>query len=181
MFSRIKTKGLFTLNSGVKSGYDYDYSLLSDSMNRAFCRQLSYKLKSWQLVHGKFNTIAGIETEGIRIGFELAELLKIPFIIIPHEQSNFRQLEMPNFSPDTHWLIVDDIVTTGKSFLRAVNFLDVEEKQESFTFAAMIRRNPANLDYSEAHGDRSREEKHVVERRFDFIDKRLITLYQEPE
>lgn len=181
MFSKIIRKGTFTLKAGVKSSYNYDYATLSDAMNRAFCKMLSLKLEKWQSVHGKFNVVAGVETEGIRIGYELAEMMKVPFIIIPHEQSHFHQLEIPKFPADTHWLIVDDIVTTGSTFLRSVNYLDIEEKPESFTFACMIRRNPANLDYSAVHGDRSKEEMHVVERRFDFIDKRLVSLFKEPE
>ncbi len=181
MFSKIIKKGTFTLSDGVKSSYDYDYGSLSDTMNRAYCRMLFYKLEQWQLVHGKLNAVAGIETEGIRIGWELSQMMNTPFILVPHEQSHFHQIQIPKYSADTHWLIVDDIVTTGQTFVRAVNYLDIEEKPESVTFACMIRRNPANLDYSAVHGNRRRGELHVVERRFDFIDKRLVSLFNEPE
>ena len=181
MFSKIIKKGSFTLKDGVKSKYDYDYSLLSDSNNRAYCRMLNYKLEKWQLLHGKLNIVAGIETEGIRIALELSEIMKIPFILIPHEQSHFYQLEIPKLSSDTHWLIVDDIVTTGQTFVRALNYLDIEEKPESATFACMIRRNPATLDYSGIRSDRTKSEFHIIDRRFDFIGKRLVSLFNEPE
>lgn len=181
MFSRIVKEGDFTLSSGVKSSYDYDYASLSDAMNKAYCRMLHYKLESWQSRHGKFNVVVGIATEGIRIGYELAQLMNLPFIIIPHNRTAFAQLEIPAFSPDAHFLIVDDIATTGTSFIRAVDFLDIEEKPETITFTCMIKRNPANLDYSAVHGDSAKEQFQVRDERFDFIDKRLVSLYSEPE
>lgn len=181
MFSRIIKEGDFVLGSGVRSKYDYDYASLSDAMNAAYCDLLNRKLEAWQTKHGKFNVVAGIETQGIRIGYQLSQLMKLPFHIMPHKRLDFGQLEIPNYPPDTHWLIVDDIVTTGSSFIRAVNYLEIEEKPETITFACMIRRNPANLDYTAVHGDRSKEELHVPDHRFDFIDKRLVSLYCEPE
>lgn len=181
MFSRIIKKGDFALDSGVKSQYDYDYSSVSDTMNAAYCEMLYLKLKNWQTRHGLFNVVVGSETEGIRIGYQLSRIMNLPFIIMPKRRIDFAQLEFPSYPPSTHWLIVDDIVTTGSTFLRAVNYLEIEEKPESVTFACMIRRNPANLDYSQVHGDRVKDEFHVVDRRFDFIDKRLVSLYNEPE
>jgi len=179
VFSRIKQEGSFKLSSGVISKYNYDYSLMTDVMNAAYCEMLRLKLENWQSRHGKFNVVVGIETEGIRIGYELAQLMDLPFIIMPKQQNSFVQLELPAFSPDTHWLFVDDIVTTGRSFIRAVNYLDIEEKPESVTFCCMIKRNPENLDYSEVHGDRMKEDFHVVDERPDFVDKRLVSLYSE--
>ena len=82
-------------------------------------------------------------------------------------------------SPDTHWLIVDDIVTTGHSFIRAVDYLEVEEKPDTITFACMIKRNPVNLDYSAVQGDSEKEQLMVPDERMDFIDKRLVPLYSE--
>ncbi|MEC7641870.1 MAG: hypothetical protein VYC17_06925 [Nitrospinota bacterium] len=181
MFSRIKKQGNFTLSSGVKSSYNYDYSLASDTMNQAYCRMLLYKLENWQSKYGKLNVVVGIETEGIRIGYELSRRMTLPFIIMPKKRIDFAQLEYPAFPPSTHWLIVDDIATTGSSFLRAVDYLEIEEKPETITFASMIRRNPSNLDYSAVHGDPSKEQFQVRDERFDFIDKRLVSLYDEPE
>jgi len=150
-------------------------------MNQAYCRMLNYKLENWQSRHGKFNVVVGIETQGIRIGYELSRLMGLPFIIMPKKRIDFAQLEYPAFSPSTHWLIVDDIATTGSSFIRAVDYLDIEENPETITFASMIKRNPANLDYSNVHGGLSKEQFQVRDERFDFIDKRLVSLYNESE
>ena len=180
MFSRIIKQGQFVLNSGVKSSYDYDYASVSDTMNAAYCELLNRKLASWQAKHGKFNVVAGIETEGIRIGYQLSRILGLPFQIIPHKRMDFAQLEIPAYPADTHWLIVDDIVTTGYSFMRAVGYLDIEEKAETITFACMILRNPANLDYSQVQGDLNKEQFQVPDERFEFIDKRIVSLYSEP-
>ena len=154
---------------------------MSDTMNRAYCQLLKYKLDQWQNQHGMFDIIVGIETEGVRIGYQLAEMMELPFTIIPHNRTDFEQLVKPSWGNNPHFLIVDDIVTTGLSMLRGVDFLEIEEKQETVTFACMIRRNPANLDYSGVHGDRSKDELHVMDRRFDSIDKRLVSLFNEPE
>ena len=129
MFSRIIKTGNFVLGSGVRSKYDYDYASLSDTMSAAYCDLLNRKLDNWQSKHGKFNVIVGIETQGIRIGYQLSQLMKIPFHVMPHKRLDFAQLDIPRYPADTHWLIVDDIVTTGSSFVRAVNHLEIEEKQ----------------------------------------------------
>ena len=180
MFSRIRKEGNFVFGPGVRSSYNYDYSELSDTMNEIYCMLLQRKLKTWQEQHGAFNVVVGIETEGIRIGYRLALIMDLPFYIMPHKRIELEQLEMPSFPADTHWLIVDDIVTTGTSFMNAVDFLDIEEKPETITYASMIKRNLKNLDFSAVAGTTDKDQQWVRTERFDFIDKRLVTLYAEP-
>jgi len=43
----------------------------------------------------------------------------------------------------------------------------------------MIKRKLDNMDYSAVHGDPDKEQLHVRDERFDFIDKRLVFLYSE--
>jgi orotate phosphoribosyltransferase len=182
LFTRIKREGNFILKNGIRSAYDYDYATLSDTMNAAYCRMLKYKLDKWQEKHGKLNVVIGLETQGIRVGYELAEMLGgLPFYILPHKITDFARMEIPKFPPDTHWLIVDDIVTSGLEMLRAVNFLNIEERPETFTFACMIRRNPKNLDYSPLKKDGHGEQFHVPEERVEVVDRRLVALYCEAE
>ena len=179
MFSRIKKEGNFVLSSGVKSAYTYEYGDLSDAMNEAYCEILLKKLLEWQKQHGKFNVVVGCETQGIRIGHQLSKLMNLPFYIMPKKRLDYVQIAATTFSQDTHWLIVDDIATTGHSFMRAVDYLEVEEKPETITFACMIKRNPANMDYSAVQGDSEKEQLMVPDERMDFIDKRLVSLYSE--
>ena len=181
MFSRIIKRGTFTLDSGVKSSYDYDYASLTDSMNAAYCEMLLLKLQDWQETHGKFDVVVGTETEGIRIGYQLSRRMDLPFLIMPKRRIDLAFVKIPSYPPEAHWLIVDDIVTTGSTFLRAVDYLEIEEKPESVTFACMIKRNPSKLDYSAVKGDPDKEQFFVRRERFDFIDKRLVYLYGEPE
>ncbi len=180
MFARIIQEGKFVLSTGVKSNYTYEYELLSDTMNDAYCEMLNHKLKSWQAEHGNFNVVIGCETQGIRIGYQLSKLMGLPFHIMPKKRIDFAQLEMPTYPKDTHWLIVDDIASTGSTFLRAVEYLEIEEKPETITFASMIRRNLDNMDFSAVSGDPEKEQFNVRSERFDFIDKRLVSLYSEP-
>ena len=179
MFSRIRKEGDFVLSSGVKSSYNYDYSQLSDTMNEAYCSALKQKLDAWQSKHGKFDVIVGCETEGIRIGYVLSKLIGLPFHIMPKKSTDYAEVAIPPYPLDTHWLIVDDIVTTGSTYIKTVNFLDIEEKLETITFACMIKRNPENLDYSAVRGDPEKEQLMVSDERMDFIDKRLVALYSE--
>jgi orotate phosphoribosyltransferase len=179
MFSRIKEDGKFVLSSGVRSKYRYEYELLSDAMSEAYCSQLQAKLVAWQKLHGNFNVIIGCESQGIRIGYQLSQLMNLPFHIMPKKSIDFAQINIPNYPEDTHWLIVDDIVTTGSTFIKAVNYLEVEEKPDSITFTCMIKRDPKNLDYSDVTGDQQKEQFHVRDERFDFIDKRLVALFSE--
>jgi orotate phosphoribosyltransferase len=181
VFSRIIKDGTFVLSSGVKSSYTYEYELLSDAMNEAYCELLHHKLKSWQAEHGKFNVVVGCETQGIRIGHQLSKLMELPFYIMPKKRIDFAQVGMPAYPKDTHWLIVDDIASTGSTFLRAVEYLEIEEKPETITFASMIRRNLDNMDYSAVSGDPEKAQFNVRSERFDFIDKRLVSLYSEPK
>ncbi len=179
MFSRIIKEGEYVLSTGVRSSYTYEYEMLSDAMSEAYCTALLTKLQAWQGKHGKFNVVVGCETQGIRIGCQLSRLMQLPFYIMPKKRIDFAQLTIPSYSPDTHWLIVDDIVTTGTTFIRAVDYLEIQEKPESVTFACMIKRNPAKLDYSAVRGDQIKEQFQVRDERFDFIDKRLVALFSE--
>ena len=98
---------------------------------------------------------------------------------MPKKRLDYAQNQAPAYPADMHWLIVDDIVTTGHSFIRAVDYLEVEEKPETITFACMIKRNPANLDYSSVRGDPEKEQLMVSDERMDFIDNRLVSLFNE--
>ncbi len=49
------------------------------------------------------------------------------------------------------------------------------------TFASMVLRNLDNLDYSAVSGDPEKEQFYVRSDRFVFIDKRLVSLYCEPQ
>ena len=179
MFSRITKNGNFVLSSGVKSTYTYEYGDLSDAMNEAYCEILLKKLLAWQKQHGKFSVVVGCETQGIRIGHHLSKLMNLPFYIMPKKRLDYAQIAAATYPPDTHWLIVDDIATTGHSFIRAVDYLEVEEKPETITFACMIKRNPANMDYSAVQGDPEKEQLMIPDERMHFIDKRLVALYSE--
>lgn len=179
MFSRIRQEGSFVLSSGVRSSYVYEYEMLSDIMSEAYCTQLEAKLGAWQKQHGNFNVIIGCETQGIRIGYQLAQLMNLPFHIMPKKRMDLNQILIPGYPDNTHWLVVDDIVTTGSTFINAVDYLEIEEKPESITFACMIKRDPSNLDYSAVSGDSIKEQFQVRDERFDFIDKRLVALFSE--
>jgi orotate phosphoribosyltransferase len=179
VFSRIIKKGDLVLSSGVKSAYSYEYGDLSDAMNEAYCEILLKKLLAWQKQHGKFSVVVGCETQGIRIAHQLSKLMNLPFYIMPKKRLDYAQVAAATYPPDTHWLIVDDVATTGHTFIKAVDYLEVEEKPETITFACMIKRNPANLDYSAVHGDHEKEQLRVPDERMSFIDKRLVSLFSE--
>ncbi len=181
MFTRIRKEGDFVFGPGILSKVDYDYASLSDAMNEAYCSQLLAKLVEWQKEHGRFDVIVGLETEGIRIGHQLSKQLNLPFHIMPHRKVELAHVPIPDYPDNTHWLLVDDIVVTGTQFLQTVDTLEIEEKPETITYACMIKRNPKNLDYSAVTGDPAKEQMWVRNERFDFVDRRLVHLFSEPE
>lgn len=148
-------------------------------MNEVYCEVLLKKLLDWQKQHGKFDAVVGCKTEGIRISHQLSKLMNLPFHIMPKKRLDYGQNPAPAYFSDTHWLIADDIATSGHSFIRAVDYLEVEEKPETITFACMIKRNPKNLDYSVVKGDPEKEHLRVLGERMGFIDKRLVSLFNE--
>lgn len=114
----------FTWSSGWKSPiYCDNRKILSYPKIRTFVRQKFTELILDQ--HGKPDIIAGVATGGIAIGALIAEELGLPFIYVrssakAHGLGN--QIE-GDYSMGTNVVVIEDLISTGGSSLKAVEAL----------------------------------------------------------
>ncbi len=120
---KLSPEAPFTWASGLKSPIYCDNRLL-----------LSYPNIRGELVEGfqekalsfpDFGQIAGVATAGIAHGALLAHRLKLPFLYVrskPKEHGRQNQIE-GHLVPDLPVLVIEDLISTGGSSLKAVEAL----------------------------------------------------------
>lgn len=125
----------FTWASGWKSPiYCDNRKLLSLPFTRDFI-----KSELANTVFEKFadaDVVAGVATAGIPWGTVVADQLKLPFIYVrpkPKEHGLGNQIE-GEVAPGQHVVVVEDLVSTGKSSLQVVEVL----RQAGITVAGMV-------------------------------------------
>jgi orotate phosphoribosyltransferase len=120
----LKPQGFFTWASGWKSPiYCDNRKVLSHPYARDFikselCNVLFEKFESCQL-------LAGVATAGIPWGAMASDQLKLPFIYVrpkPKEHGMGNQIE-GEYQPGQKVVVIEDLVSTGKSSLQAVDAL----------------------------------------------------------
>lgn len=114
----------FTWSSGWKSPiYCDNRKTLSYPTIRTFIRQGF--AKTILDIYGKPDMIAGVATGGIAIGVLVAEELGIPFIYVRSSSKGHglqNQVE-GDISTGTNVIVIEDLISTGKSSLKAVEAL----------------------------------------------------------
>lgn len=123
--SAYKINQSITLSSGIQSDCYYDIkSLLLDNIS---WNQI--KIPVWQDLKSKFpeaTNVAGSGIGGAILAMRLAEFNLNPIIIRenPKEHGLLRQIEGKYFCTGTaRTVIVDDVCTTGKSFIKTKKIL----------------------------------------------------------
>jgi len=114
----------FTWASGLSSPIYCDNRVtLSDPEIRDFIKQ-SLKGKVWSF--GETDVIAGVATAGIPHGVLLADLLGKPFVYVRSQsKSHGRQnLIEGELAPNSRVLVVEDLISTGKSSIAACKALE---------------------------------------------------------
>ncbi len=81
--------------------------------------------KQVEELYGKPDVIAGVATGAIGIGVLVAEYLGLPFIYVrPEAKSHGRQNQIEGLlEPDQTVVVIEDLISTGKSSLNAVDAL----------------------------------------------------------
>lgn len=76
-------------------------------------------------LYGKPDVIAGVATGAIGIGMLVADYLNLPFVYVrPEAKSHGRQNQIEgHITPKQSVVVVEDLISTGKSSLNAVNAL----------------------------------------------------------
>jgi len=114
----------FTWASGWKSPIYCDNRItLSFTAIRNFLRE--NLVKSIEAQYGKPDAIAGVATGAIAIGVLVAQEMNLPFIYVrPEQKKHGRQNQVEGYL-EKGWkiVVVEDLISTGKSSLNAVKAL----------------------------------------------------------
>jgi len=125
--------GVFRLTSGKLSPYYIDLRVIP-SFPKALRRIMDfYETLAVEELKGRFDKIAGVPTSGIPFAAILAYKIDKPFIYVRKERKTHgigRKIEGLLY-PGEDVLIVDDLVTTGKSIVEAAEAIKAEGGETS--------------------------------------------------
>ena len=132
-------EGHFVLSSGLHSPkYVQCAKLLSyPHLSKNFCNSLSKKIKK---NFKKFDLILAPAMGGIVIGFEIGRILKKETIFCERVEGKFKLRRGFDIKKDSKVLIIEDVITTGKSSLEC--FKLIKKKQAKVVgYACLINRS----------------------------------------
>lgn len=121
---KLNPESPFTWASGWKSPiYCDNRIILSYPRIRNFVRE--EMARQVEGIYGKPDTIAGVATGAIGIGLLVAESLGLPFVYVrPEPKSHGRQNQIEgHLETGQSVVVIEDLISTGKSSLNAVNAL----------------------------------------------------------
>ncbi len=132
-------EGHFILSSGLHSSkYIQCAKLLSFPKHaEKICKSLASKIKR---NFKNIDMILAPAVGGIVIGYEMGRLLKKESIFCERVKGKFRLRRGFNIRPRSKILIVEDVITTGKSSLECVNLIK-KSKATLVGFACLIDRS----------------------------------------
>jgi len=124
---KLNPENPFTWASGWKSPiYCDNRIILSYPVIRNYIRE--EMAKQVELLYGKPDIIAGVATGAIGIGALVADFLGLPFIYVrPEPKSHGRQNQIEGkLEANQTVVVIEDLISTGKSSLNAVDALKAE-------------------------------------------------------
>jgi orotate phosphoribosyltransferase len=132
-------EGHFVLSSGLHSSkYVQCAKLLSfPHLANKICISLSKKIKK---NFKKIDLILSPAMGGVIIGYEIGKLLKKETIFCERISGNFTLRRGFLIKKNTRVLIVEDVITTGKSSLECIKFIN-NSKAKLIGFACIIDRS----------------------------------------
>ena len=142
---KLNTKNPFTWTSGIKSPIYCDNRLV-----------LSYpKIREFivdsmtQIIKNKYGSdisIAGVATGAIAVGAMISERLNVPYAYVRPEPKGHglrNQIE-GNIEEKSNVVVIEDLISTGKSSLNAINAL----KSEGINVMGMLSIFSYNFDFA---------------------------------
>ena len=132
-------EGHFILSSGLHSSkYIQCAKLLSfPNLAEKICKSLANKIKK---KYKKIDLILAPALGGIIIGYEIGRLLKKETIFCERVNGKFTLRRGFNIKKGAWVLIIDDVITTGKSSLECVNLIK-KSNSKLLGFASIIDRS----------------------------------------
>ena len=132
-------EGHFVLSSGLHSSkYIQCAKLLSfPDKAQSICKSLANKIKK---NFKKIDLILAPAMGGVVIGYEIGRLLKIETIFCERVNGKFTLRRGFSIKKDSRVLIIEDVITTGKSSLECVQLIK-KSKASLVGFASIIDRS----------------------------------------
>ncbi len=154
---KLNPENPFTWASGWKSPiYCDNRIILSYPSIRNYIREEMGK--QLEALYGKPDIIAGVATGAIGIGMLVAEYLGLPFIYVrPEAKGHGRQNQIEGqLEPDQSVVVIEDLISTGKSSLNAVKSLvehgaHVKGMIAIFTYGFEVAENNFKKNNVELH------------------------------
>ena len=142
---KLNTKNPFTWTSGIKSPIYCDNRLvLSYPKIREFIAD-----SMTQIIKNKYGSdisIAGVATGAIAVGAMISERLNVPYAYVRPEPKGHglrNQIE-GNIEEKSNVVVIEDLISTGKSSLNAINAL----KSEGINVMGMLSIFSYNFDFA---------------------------------
>ena len=132
-------EGHFVLSSGLHSSKYIQCAKLLSFPNLAdkICKSLAYKIKK---KFKKIDLILAPAMGGVIIGYEIGKLLKKETIFCERVNGKFTLRRGFNIKKGARVLIIEDVITTGKSSLECVKLIK-KSKAKLIGFASIIDRS----------------------------------------
>tara|TARA_B100002052_G_scaffold276359_1_gene280990 strand:+ start:441 stop:1028 length:588 start_codon:yes stop_codon:yes gene_type:complete len=132
-------EGHFVLSSGLHSTKYVQCAKLLSLPHQAskICKSLSFKIKK---NYKKIDIILSPAMGGIVIGYEIGRLLKKETIFCERVNGRFQLRRGFKIKPRSKVLIIEDVITTGKSSLECVKLIK-KSKASLVGFACIIDRS----------------------------------------
>ena len=132
-------EGHFVLSSGLHSSkYIQCAKLLSfPHLAEKICKSLASKIKK---KYKKIDLILAPAMGGVIIGYEIGKILKKETIFCERVNGKFKLRRGFNIRKGSKVLIIEDVITTGKSSLECVKLIN-KSKAKHLGFAAIIDRS----------------------------------------
>ena len=136
-------EGHFILSSGLHSNlYIQCAKLLSHPLKaQSVCSSLVEKIDK---VFKEIDVILSPAIGGIVVGYEIGRQLKIKTIFAERIEDNLMLRRGFNIEKNSNVLIVEDVITTGKSVLECTNIVKMN-KANLIGYACIIDRSNSNL------------------------------------
>jgi len=132
-------EGHFVLSSGLHSEQYIQCAKLLSHPNKAqkICKSLAEKITNSKK---KIDLVLAPAMGGVVIGYEIGKLLKKKTIFAERVEGNFVLRRGFSIPPNSKVLIVEDVITTGKSSLECSKIV-MDNKSQLVGFACIIDRS----------------------------------------
>lgn len=171
---KLQPKNPFTWVSGWKSPiYCDNRIILSYPLIRNYVREQMGKFIEKE--YGKPDIIAGVATGAIGIGILVAEYLGLPFIYVrPEAKKHGRQNQIEGFfEKGQNVVVVEDLISTGKSSLNAVKALE----EANINVKGMVAIFTYGFKQSEENFKKNNVNLHTLSDYENLLDQAMETKY----